>query len=127
MIEVLWFSVVFFFFKQKTAYDMRISDWSSDVCSSDLVQRLDHAEMEHAERTATRQHQCRTAEAGGGPLEELDLFVEAEIGKLANADEIEAARDFIDVIADQAFGADPRDAVQRRIRDVAEIDRKSVV
>src|SRR3546814_3848477 len=29
----------FFFFKQKTAYEMRISDWSSDVCSSDL-QRL---------------------------------------------------------------------------------------
>src|SRR3546814_18294447 len=29
--------VVFFFFKQKTAYDMRISDWSSDVCSSDLT------------------------------------------------------------------------------------------
>src|SRR3546814_3490848 len=28
--------VVFFFFKQKTAYEMRISDWSSDVCSSDL-------------------------------------------------------------------------------------------
>src|SRR3546814_4661789 len=29
-------SSVFFFFKQKTAYEMRISDWSSDVCSSDL-------------------------------------------------------------------------------------------
>src|SRR3546814_2037126 len=28
--------VIFFFFKQKTAYEMRISDWSSDVCSSDL-------------------------------------------------------------------------------------------
>src|SRR3546814_5408358 len=28
--------VSFFFFKQKTAYEMRISDWSSDVCSSDL-------------------------------------------------------------------------------------------
>src|SRR3546814_7135280 len=27
---------IFFFFKQKTAYDVRISDWSSDVCSSDL-------------------------------------------------------------------------------------------
>src|SRR3546814_5495237 len=27
---------VYFFFKQKTAYEMRISDWSSDVCSSDL-------------------------------------------------------------------------------------------
>src|SRR3546814_2396909 len=35
------FFVVFFFFKQKTAYEMRISDWSSDVCSSDLVQ-FDH-------------------------------------------------------------------------------------
>src|SRR3546814_4535040 len=28
--------IYFFFFKQKTAYEMRISDWSSDVCSSDL-------------------------------------------------------------------------------------------
>src|SRR3546814_18020944 len=31
--------VFFFFFKQKTAYEMRISDWSSDVCSSDLIRR----------------------------------------------------------------------------------------
>src|SRR3546814_5578092 len=29
---------LFFFFKQKTAYEMRISDWSSDVCSSDLIE-----------------------------------------------------------------------------------------
>src|SRR3546814_7079954 len=29
--------LIFFFFKQKTAYEMRISDWSSDVCSSDLL------------------------------------------------------------------------------------------
>src|SRR3546814_3389669 len=39
LIFVLFCSVVcfyFFFFKQKTAYEMRISDWSSDVCSSDL-------------------------------------------------------------------------------------------
>src|SRR3546814_2820761 len=35
----------FFFFKQKTAYEMRISDWSSDVCSSDLlVRRLSQGE-----------------------------------------------------------------------------------
>src|SRR3546814_3318778 len=35
-----WFFiyVIVFFFKQKTAYEMRISDWSSDVCSSDLPQ-----------------------------------------------------------------------------------------
>src|SRR3546814_4908878 len=34
----MWVSLssIFFFFKQKTAYEMRISDWSSDVCSSDL-------------------------------------------------------------------------------------------
>src|SRR3546814_8043092 len=34
---------VFFFFKQKTAYEMRISDWSSDVCSSDLYRHEDVA------------------------------------------------------------------------------------
>src|SRR3546814_17916852 len=38
--------IFFFFFKQRTAYEMRISDWSSDVCSSDL--RL------HGEGIATR-------------------------------------------------------------------------
>src|SRR3546814_8193257 len=35
-ISIFWF----FFFKQKTAYEMRISDWSSDVCSSDLLLQL---------------------------------------------------------------------------------------
>src|SRR3546814_5467792 len=33
------FLFCFFFFKQKTAYEVRISDWSSDVCSSDLGRR----------------------------------------------------------------------------------------
>src|SRR3546814_8548480 len=36
---VCLFSVFVFFFKQKTAYEMRISDWSSDVCSSDLQRK----------------------------------------------------------------------------------------
>src|SRR3546814_1888465 len=38
MYVYLWLFIfsLFFFFKQKTAYEMRISDWSSDVCSSDL-------------------------------------------------------------------------------------------
>src|SRR3546814_6116100 len=35
---LVYVSSVFFLFKQKTAYEMRISDWSSDVCSSDLSQ-----------------------------------------------------------------------------------------
>src|SRR3546814_10260928 len=40
----------FFFFKQKTAYEMRISDWSSDVCSSDLKSKLQTqaASLDHA-------------------------------------------------------------------------------
>src|SRR3546814_711888 len=46
--------LAFFFFKQKTAYEMRISDWSSDVCSSDLLP-LDP--------------QCR--QARGFPLQEI--------------------------------------------------------
>src|SRR3546814_7544743 len=37
MLYVVLIFLYFFFFKQKTAYEMRISDWSSDVCSSDLV------------------------------------------------------------------------------------------
>src|SRR3546814_3668258 len=37
--HVVVFISLFFFFKQKTAYEMRISDWSSDVCSSDLLDR----------------------------------------------------------------------------------------
>src|SRR3546814_3009909 len=34
-----WCLLFFFFFKQKTAYELRISDWSADVCSSDLLLR----------------------------------------------------------------------------------------
>src|SRR3546814_16189385 len=38
----------FFFFKQKTAYEMRISDWSSDVCSSDLPARRQLVDLQAA-------------------------------------------------------------------------------
>src|SRR3546814_6691403 len=51
VLYVLYF--IIFFFKQKTAYEMRISDWSSDVCSSDLVKhrhdRQHHAAIRHVE------------------------------------------------------------------------------
>src|SRR3546814_10627273 len=59
---------MFFFFKQKTAYEMRISDWSSDVCSSDLLD----ATVEQALRKAglwdevkDRLHDSGTALSGG--------------------------------------------------------------
>src|SRR3546814_18305209 len=51
-----------FFFKQKAAYEMRISDWSSDVCSSDLEARLDR----------TRRPCCRN-ETGGKKIDRAPL------------------------------------------------------
>src|SRR3546814_4115043 len=48
----------FFFFKQKTAYEMRISDWSSDVCSSDLMDvtwhLIGHLQSNKARKAAER-------------------------------------------------------------------------
>src|SRR3546814_2796387 len=55
---------LFFFFKQKTAYEMRISDWSSDVCSANLAQR--HQQVQAGD--------ARRARAGGGDLDVLDLL-----------------------------------------------------
>src|SRR3546814_16146080 len=37
---------MFFFFKQKTAYEVRISDWSSDVCSSDLIEGAEYLALQ---------------------------------------------------------------------------------
>src|SRR3546814_14793796 len=48
--------MLFFFFKQKTAYEMRISDWSSDVCSSDLRDQR-HAARASRDRLGVRQPQ----------------------------------------------------------------------
>src|SRR3546814_4674009 len=53
----MWLIIVLFFFKQKTAYEMRISDWSSDVCSSDLpsteiVPVAAHRQRGNADRAA---------------------------------------------------------------------------
>src|SRR3546814_6295552 len=41
-----------FFFKQKTAYEMRISDWSSDVCSSDLLDPAEDVPFAEVRRAA---------------------------------------------------------------------------
>src|SRR3546814_2874855 len=54
----------FFFFKQKTAYEMRISDWSSDVCSSDLASGR-HRQIR---RPSARYASGRRRGEGGGLL-----------------------------------------------------------
>src|SRR3546814_13303825 len=62
----------FFFFKQKTAYEMRISDWSSDVCSSDLQEG-------DQQRRSAHQHQ-RGDERGlaAGPIAEMSEYACAQ-------------------------------------------------
>src|SRR3546814_4479999 len=50
----LFFLFCFFFFKQKTAYEMRISDWSSDVCSSDLEPYTPFHDCEQRQRHRRR-------------------------------------------------------------------------
>src|SRR3546814_17436015 len=52
----------FFFFKQKTAYEMRISDWSSDVCSSDLRPEIKLAPRQIFTRSRTRADVARIIE-----------------------------------------------------------------
>src|SRR3546814_6583252 len=55
----------FIFFKQKTAYEMRISDWSSDVCSSDLDRAIergaDHRALQHDDQSqmSRQRNTCR--------------------------------------------------------------------
>src|SRR3546814_16183526 len=69
--------VAFFFFKQKTAYEVRISDWSSDVCSSDLL--VD----QHGERRArpSEQHDAGDQRDAflpdGADTQEPDMAVRA--------------------------------------------------
>src|SRR3546814_4916082 len=57
---------IFFFFKQKTAYEMRISDWSSDVCSSDLGHGQDppRRDLPRAGRAQPGRGGCGVAQAG---------------------------------------------------------------
>src|SRR3546814_3226410 len=75
-----------FFFKQKTAYEMRISDWSSDVCSSDLIRK---GAMDAVLRYAATQASAdltvaveRIAKSGGTPLVvSVDRSEERRVGK----------------------------------------------
>src|SRR3546814_3502860 len=83
----------FFFFKQKTAYEMRISDWSSDVCSSDLCrvragEKL--AAQLHSALDLTGQSVCleRIAQRHGSSeiaSHRLQAIDRADIGQIGSA------------------------------------------
>src|SRR3546814_3084292 len=88
--SVLYFSIdcviiylicFFFFFKQKTAYEMRISDWSSDVSSSDLL---------HNHPTISRQHafECRHR-----PMDAAQVSHLSHATKLVGLDIFEGGKD----------------------------------
>src|SRR3546814_2536394 len=62
----------FFFFKQKTAYEMRISDWSSDVCSSDLLFRIPNPQPSSSKIPPRRQQQVAEQQPGNQREQDID-------------------------------------------------------
>src|SRR3546814_2241221 len=78
-----------FFFKKKTAYEMRISDWSSDVCSSDLLQVMAgftadlHGRMGGCAVVVEQQHQHAVMGAVGIPLHQRERDRGAGVASVA--------------------------------------------
>src|SRR3546814_6854688 len=90
---------VFFFFKQKTAYEMRISDWSSDVCSSDLYDEA----------------KSLLFTSGGRKIDQLLINQTSRIGGNQIDDYLEMVR-YQGWISDQTIGHNKR-AQQRNERE----------
>src|SRR3546814_2194889 len=82
---VVTLCVCFFFYKQKTAYEMRISDWSSDVCSSDLnyIEAAAHIAVGEGLAPIVVDEEDRGKRGLGGPVDiGLDaIVVHPEIGR----------------------------------------------
>src|SRR3546814_17249312 len=101
-----------FFFKQKTAYEMRISDWSSDVCSSDL----EEIESGHPQQRRAEGEQPREADIHVRELE--DRQAQAEV---AEVDPEEHGRQVLEQEQDAARGeqlVDRRRPEQRRYDEI---------
>src|SRR3546814_2766302 len=73
--------VFFFFFKQKTAYEMRISDWSSDVCSSDLFAEV----SEIQDRVHALREGARNLRRGAGMKLRISALPSLALGVLPEA------------------------------------------
>src|SRR3546814_9046075 len=88
--DLMYILFLFFFFKQKTAYEMRISDWSSDVCSSDLiflkpVPIVPSTEIDRPELTLfdarTTSLDVRQKSIDSGTIPKVDLFFQGGYGR----------------------------------------------
>src|SRR3546814_5024551 len=114
--------VLFFFVKQKTAYEMRISDWSSDVCSSDVVARGDEALARAGDDISAlrRAHEmAAVARAVDGDDETVVDYLE----RVDRADTLwELNRDGEHALAGGRYGADGGGALAK-FREA--LDRKS--
>src|SRR3546814_5119645 len=88
MYFMVWLYTLFFFLKQKTAYELRISAWSSDVCSSDLLEHRARAiGAEHPERAGQRAERQRLEPA---PLARRDIAERPGGGEAAVLTRIDA-------------------------------------
>src|SRR3546814_3145368 len=103
--------MVVFFFKQKTSYEMRISDWSSDVCSSDLI-------AEH--RLARESRHDVADDAEGRQDHDVDLGVPEEPEQVLEQNRVAAAGRIEERSAEIAVGeqhgdgaAEPRSEERR--------------
>src|SRR3546814_1186988 len=95
--------ILIFFFKHKTAYEMRISDWSSDVCSSDLAEPLAPAPVE--------QHRDQAVDPPWGQ----EIAEEFGFGELLARHDVETVDDAAIAIAHQLARPGMMAGVDRRI------------
>src|SRR3546814_5395376 len=89
MIGYTQFMLLFFFFKQKTAYEMRISDWSSDVCSSDLVHFKGETTLDNGITVGARVE--LEGQTSGDQIDETYAYFSGGFGEIRFGDEDEAA------------------------------------
>src|SRR3546814_18851135 len=101
---------IFFFFKQKTAYEMRISDWSSDVCSSDLLVDRGVVDEAHAE--------------AGGQLGQRSGELEAVTGLVAG--QAQAADEFLRHAGQRRFHRDAAGPVEHGIAEPELVEHRHV-
>src|SRR3546814_6869529 len=119
----------FFFFKQKTAYEMRISDWSSDVCSSDLADYDEIARkliLAHHTALIDRRTLERWLNDGAHALRSLFSLAQQYRYSGTQRDDF-AAKNAAARAAIEKFGELPQDVLEgtRRSRFAPPIDRKS--
>src|SRR3546814_12403885 len=112
--------IVFFFFKQKTAYEMRISDWSSDVCSSDLnlLPVRTPLDLRHALASDDRDRARRRRGLGFGRVVEVGVL---EVERLV------VVVDFRQVGIGEDVGEDPPLAAHARLDAVISLPPPAAV